>query len=260
MSFLVLTCLSLSGAVTHKAKRLLLFTIAKNTPQIHSILQTFHCWEYHCWVLSEMCCWGICLLSLSLSLPPSLPRSLSLSLYLSICAHGCKCCEGGEGAVNREEQMSLPPSPLALATVAPCTPTFPMFFAWALGEGGFTSVGRVSEKFNNRQFQFVRATERVVVEWLVLGSWKHIRIKEPLGSSYFKRRKDPPSSGYQEGTRRFKAVNWLFAIFGGGVETMVMYQHQVFVSFGESWLWTALIPGEGLVRFLIPAQHWFLGW
>lgn len=52
--------------------------IAKNTPQVHSILHTFHCWEYLCWVLSEMCCWGICLLSLSL--PPSLYRSIYLSV------------------------------------------------------------------------------------------------------------------------------------------------------------------------------------
>ncbi len=135
-ALLVLTCLSLSGAAAHKAKRLLwgpfrnCSPIAKNTPQMHSIFHTFHCWEYHCWVLSEMCCWGIC----PLSLPPSLSLSLSLSIYLSICAHACKCCEG---AVNSKEQMSLAPSPLALPTVAPCTPTFPTFFAWALGQKGF---------------------------------------------------------------------------------------------------------------------------
>jgi hypothetical protein len=61
------------------------------------------------------------------------------------------------------------------------------------GKRGFTSVGRVSEHFNNRQFQFVSIRERrVIVEWLVLGSWKYIRIKEPLGSSYFQNHKDPP--------------------------------------------------------------------
>jgi hypothetical protein len=59
--------------------------------------------------------------------------------------------------------MSLAPSPLDLATVAPCTPTFPMFFAWALGERGFTSVGWVSENFNNHQFQFVSIQERRMV-------------------------------------------------------------------------------------------------
>jgi hypothetical protein len=53
-------------------------------------------------------------------------------------------------------------------------------------------------------------------EWLVRGSWKYIKIKEPLGSSYFKKRKEPPSSGFREGTCRFKVVNWLFAIFSGG--------------------------------------------
>ncbi len=73
------------------------------------------------------------------SLSPSLPLSLSLSLslYLSICAHACKCCEG---AVNSKEQMSLAPSPLALPTVAPCTPTFPTFFCMGLGAKGVLLV------------------------------------------------------------------------------------------------------------------------
>lgn len=128
------------------------------------------------------------------------------------------------------------------------------------GERGCTSVGRVSENFNNRQFQFVRAFERVVVDWLVLGSWKHVGIKELLGSSYFKRHKDPPSSGYQEGTCSFKAVNWVFAILGGGGGNYGYVSASGICFLGEPWLWTTLIPGEGLVRFLIPAQHWFLGW
>jgi hypothetical protein len=96
---LVLTCLlSLSGAVAHKAKRLLSFTIAKKivyllpkilhkcTPySIPSIAESTFA-EY-----SQKCAAGAFVFSLSLSL--SLPLSIDLSIYLSICAHGCKCCE-----------------------------------------------------------------------------------------------------------------------------------------------------------------------
>jgi len=73
-----------------------------------------------------MCCWGI-LSSLSLS--------LSLSLYLSV-PMVVNAVREGEGAVNSKEQMSLAPSPVALATVAPCTPTFPTFFCMGLGGKG----------------------------------------------------------------------------------------------------------------------------
>jgi hypothetical protein len=87
----------------------------------------------------------------SLSLPPSLALSLSIylsigalprSIYLSICAHGCKCCEGGEGAVNRKEQMSLAPSPLAFGNCCSLYSNLPNVLCMGLGgKGGVLVLG-----------------------------------------------------------------------------------------------------------------------
>ncbi len=84
--------------------------------------------------------------------------------------------------------------PIGFANCCSLYSNLPNVLCMGLGAKGVLLVlGGYLNIFNNRQFQFVSIRERrVIVEWLVLGSWKYIRIKEPLGSSYFQNRKDPP--------------------------------------------------------------------
>jgi hypothetical protein len=165
----------------------------------------------HCWVLSEMCCRGICLLSLS----PSRARThthththtLSLSLCVPMVVNAVR--EVRELWTERSKCLSHQAHwiwQLLLLVLQPsqCSLHGP----W--GKGGLLVLGgylKILITINSSLW----ASERG--EWLVRGSWKYIKIKEPLGSSYFKK---PPYSGSHEGTCSFKAVNWLFAIFSGG--------------------------------------------